>query len=424
MDLISGIKEAIKLKGSSVVAAPYFIGILEDFQAFAEEGTNTFAAPKILKAICADAFVQQIISTKSPRKHLGFEIKNAISNIGNQYGYDQDIVADILKKLLIGTGIISDTKDWDDIVGIQPTKRMTKSVNVQPKTGIKKNKKGKTAIPRNRKLTVKPIAYTVISLIIIAIGVSVTIRSLHKSIDKDQDNVITLDFEQKIEVPYSNERITIPVSSNARNIKAIYTSDWCKVKVQRKSNIIIKCNQNKSGQIRSANIVIDADGLKKDLLVTQVCKPIVPKLKIKNISCDFYAMKDSQRGLEVQYTINSSGYSNKELQSVITFSAYQSRKDAVPLPAQDMAYADNGQCAIIQNLTINDDTNTIKAFIPYSAMPELPEKRNNILMKLHITEFAFQIKISIYDIENRKSICEYEKRIGFQGLADYSRVYN
>ena len=422
MDLVSGIKEAIKLKGSSVVTAPYFIGILEDFQAFAEEGINTFAAPKILKAICADASVQQIISTKNPRKHLGFGIKNAISNIGNQYGYDQDIIADILKKLLIGTGIISDTKEWDNIVGIQPTKSMTKSVNVQPKAGIKKNKKGKTTISRNRKLTAKIIAYTVISLVIIVIGVSVTIRSLHKSIDKD--TVITLDFEQKIEVPYSNERITIPVSSNARNIKTIYTSDWCKVKVQRKKNIIIKCDQNKSGQARSANIVIDANGLKKDLFITQACKPVVSKLKIKNISCDFYAMKDSQRGLEVQYTINSSGHSNKELQSVITFSSYQSRKDAVPLPAQDKDYADNGQCAIIQGLTINDGSNTIKAFIPYSAMPELPEQSDNILMKLHITEFAFEIKINIYDIDCQKSVCEYKKRIGFQGLADHRRVYN
>lgn len=422
MDLVSGIKEAIKLKGSSVVTAPYFIGILEDFQAFAEEGINTFAAPKILKAICADASVQQIILTKSPRKHLGFGIKNAISNIGNQYGYDQDIIADILKKLLIGTGIISDTKDWDDIVGITSAQNRGKSVKAKPQAKIRKNRKGNKTISKNRKQTIKVILIAIAAILILAIGTPVIIRSLNTSIDNDK--VITLDFEQKIELPYSNGRVTIPILSNAKDIAPIYISDWCEVKVKRGKYIIIQCEKNASGQSRTANIVIDADGLKKDLLITQTGKPVTQKIKIKNILCDFYAIKESQRGLEVQYTINSSGYNNEELQSVITFSSYKSRKDAVPLPAQDKAYADNGQCAIIQDLTVNDGSNTIKAFIPYSAMPELPEQSDNILMKLHITEFAFQIKIIIYDIDRQKSVCEYKKRIGFQGLADHSRVYN
>ena len=101
MDLISGIKEAIKLKGSGIITAPYFISILYDLQAFAEEGINASAAPNILKAICNDTTVLKIVSGKYPRKLFGFGIKNIISNISRQYGYDKDIISDILKKLLI-----------------------------------------------------------------------------------------------------------------------------------------------------------------------------------------------------------------------------------------------------------------------------------------------------------------------------------
>ena len=75
------------------------------------------------------------------------------------------------------------------------------------------------------------------------------------------------------------------------------------MKVKRGKYIIIQCEKNASGQSRTANIVIDADGLKKDLLITQTGKPVTQKIKIKNILCDFYAIKESQRGLEVQYTI-------------------------------------------------------------------------------------------------------------------------
>ena len=421
MDLVSGIKEAIKLKGSSVVTAPYFISILEDFQAFAEEGINAFAAPKILKAICADAFVQQIISTKSPRKHLGFGIKNAIFNIGNQYGYDQDIVADILKKLLIGTGIISDTKDWDDIVGIQPTKSKTKSVNIQPKAGIKKSKEGKTAIPRNRKPVLKIIVFTVIALIIIAIGIYGAILSLNTSFNKDK--VITLDFKQKIELPYTKERVAVPILSNAKNIKSVYVSDWCKVKVKGKKNIIIKCEKNASGQFRTADIVIDADGLKKDLLITQACKTVAPEIKIKNISCDFYAIKDSQRGLEVQYTISSSGYNEKQFQSIITF---YSAEERIPFPSFDDNYSLNGQCAIIENLEIDNGEQIVKSFIPYFAMPKLPNKSDNIFVKLNISKFTQKINISLYPNDSGEAVSIYskDKLVRFQGINDPGIAYS
>lgn len=421
MDLVSGIKEAIKLKGNSVVTAPYFIGILEDFQAFAEEGINTFAAPKILKAICADASVLQIISTKSPRKHLGFGIKNAISNIGNQYGYDQDIIADILKKLLIGTGIISDTKEWDNIVGITPTQNKGKSVKAIPQAKIRKNRKGNKTISKTREPSIKVILITIAAISILAIGIPIVIRCFDASADKDK--IITLDFEPKIELPYSNEKVTIPILSNAKDITPIYVSDWCKVKVKGKKNIIIKCEKNASGQFRTADIVIDADGLKKDLLITQACKTVAPEIKIKNISCDFYAMKDSQRGLEVQYTISSSGYNEKQFQSIITF---YSAEERIPFPSFDDNYSLNGQCAIIENLEIDNGEQIVKSFIPYFAMPKLPNKSDNIFVKLNISKFTQKINISLYPNDSGEAVSIYskDKLVRFQGINDPSIAYS
>ena len=70
--------------------------------------------------------------------------------------------------------------------------------------------------------------------------------------------------------------------------------------------------QTETEQMKGAQegkVVFDSvEEISKTLTVRQAYNTERSKIKISNITCDFYALKAGQRGLEIQYKINSSGY--------------------------------------------------------------------------------------------------------------------
>ena len=194
-------------------------------------------------------------------------------------------------------------------------------------------------------------------------------KLLHQ--ETTDDSYPALYFNQELEVPYSKGEASTPISSDSKK----YSSDGSKAKI-----------------------------------------------KISNITCDFYALKAGQRGLAIQYKINSSGYDNKRFRSVLTFYSTQDRR---PLPALDESYSVNGQCGIINELTINNGEQIVKDFIPYSAMPKFPKQSDNTFVDMNIAKYTLKINFKLYEIGSDDTISIYskDKQIRFQGLDDHETVY-
>lgn len=420
MDLISAIKEIIALKGKSIVGSDIFVNLLNDYNAFSEE--SHCAVSQIFRSLCHDSNVQKIIVEDKFRKNkkiLRYEIKSIISDITDKYGFDKDKVADALKKLLIGCEVISDTEEWEALIAQTTKHTIINTSNTSGRPKKQKLNKVKRSKPANRKRNFRKLLAVAAAVAVCIIAILIFKPAEHQK--TTDDSYPALDFNQELEVPYSKGEATIPISSNNNKIKILYSSDWCKAK-SKKGNILLKWAKNNTSQQRQCEIAVSAEETSKTLTVRQAYNTERSKIKISNITCDFYALKAGQRGLEIQYKINSSGYDNKRFRSVLTFYSTQDRR---PLPALDVSYSVNGQCGIINELTINNGAQIAKVFIPYSAMQELPKKTDNKFVNWNIAKYTQKVNFKLYEIGSDDTISIYskDKQIRFQGLDDHETVY-
>lgn len=370
MDLISAIKEIIALKGKSIVGSDIFVNLLNDYNAFSEE--SHCAVSKILRSLCHDSNVQKIIVDDKFRKNkkiLRYETKSIISDITDKYGFDKDKVANALKNLLIGCEVISNTEEWEALV-VQTTKHtIINKSNTSGRPKKQKLNKVKRSKPANRKRNYRKLLAVAATVSVCTIAIFIFKPAEHQ---KTKDGSYpALDFNQELEAPPTKGEASIPISSDSKK----YSSDGSKAKI-----------------------------------------------KISNITCDFYALKAGQRGLAIQYKINSSRYDNKRFRSVLTF---YSTRDRRPLPTLDENYSVNGQCGIINELTINNGEQIVKDFIPYSAMPEFPKQSDNTFVDMNIAKYTLKINFKLYEIGSDDTISIYsnDRQIRFQGLDDYETVY-
>lgn len=370
MNPIQTIKEIIALKGKSIVGSDIFVNLLNDYNAFSEE--SHCAVSKIFRSLCHDSNVQKIIVEDKFRKNkkiLRYEIKSIISDITDKYGFDKDKVADALKKLMIGCEVISDTEEWEALVAQTTKHTIINTSNTSGRPKKQKLNKVKRSKPANRKRNFRKLLAVAVAVAVCIIAIFIFKPAEPQKIT--DDSYPALDFNQEVEVPYTKGKVSTPISSDSKK----YSSDGSKAKI-----------------------------------------------KISNITCDFYALKAGQRGLAIQYKINSSGYDNKRFRSVLTFYSTQDRR---PLPALDESYSVNGQCGIINELTINNGEQIVKDFIPYSAMPKFPKQSDNTFVDMNIAKYTLKINFKLYEIGSDDTISIYskDKQIRFQGLDDHETVY-
>lgn len=422
MNSIQAIKEIIALKGKSIVGSDIFVNLLNDCNAFSEE--SHCAVSKIFRSLCHDSNVQKIIVEDKFRKNkkiLRYEIKSIISDITDKYGFDKDKVADALKKLMIGCEVISDTEEWEALVAQTTKHTIINTSNTSGRPEKQKLNNAKRSKPVNRKRNFRKLLTVAAAATVAVCTIAIFIFKPAEHQETTDDSYPALYFNQEVEVPYTKGKATIPISSNSKKIKILYSSDWCKAK-SKKGNILLKWAKNNTSQQRQCEIAVSAGEISKTLTVRQAYNTERSKIKISNITCDFYALKAGQRGLEIQYKINSSGYDNKRFRSVLTFYSTQDRR---PLPALDESYSVNGQCGIINELTINNGEQIVKDFIPYSAMLKFPKQSDNTFVDMNIAKYTLKINFKLYEIGSDDTISIYskDKQIRFQGLDDHETVY-
>ena len=99
-ELALAIKDAIK---TCSIKEGRFVGMVADY---APQHGFTLEEPQksILKALCADSNVQEVVSKKGKVPNLDFEIKIILNHITTSRGYQEGLVFDVLKHLLKGTG--------------------------------------------------------------------------------------------------------------------------------------------------------------------------------------------------------------------------------------------------------------------------------------------------------------------------------
>lgn len=372
MNPIQAIKEIIALKGKSIVGSDIFVNLLNDCNAFSEE--SHCAVSKIFRSLCHDCNVQKIIVDDKFRKNkkiLRYEIKSIISDISDKYGFDKDKVADALKKLLIGSEVISDTEEWEALVAQTTKHTIINTSNTSGRPEKQKLNNAKRSKPVNRKRNFGKLSAVAAAATVAVCTIAIFIFKPAEHQETTDDSYPALYFNQEVEVPHTKGEASIPISSDSKK----YSSDGSKAKI-----------------------------------------------KISNITCDFYALKAGQRGLAIQYKINSSGYEDKRFRSVLTFISTQDRR---PLPALDESYSVNGQCGIINELTINNGEQIVKDFIPYSTMPKFPKQSDNTFVDMNIAKYTLKINFKLYEIGSDDTISIYSKdrQIRFQGLDDHETVY-
>ena len=365
MNPIQAIKEIIALKGKSIVGSDIFVNLLNDYNAFSEE--SHCAVSKIFRSLSHDSNVQKIIVEDKFRKNkkiLRYEIKSIISDISDKY-------ADALKKLLIGSEVISDTEEWETLVAQTTKHTIINTSNAPGRPEKQKLNNAKRSKPANRKRNFRKLSAVAAAATVAVCTIAIFIFKPAEHQETTDDSYPALYFNQEVEVPHTKGEASIPISSDSKK----YSSNGSKAKI-----------------------------------------------KISNITCDFYALKAGQRGLAIQYKINSSGYEDKRFRSVLTFYSTQDRR---PLPALDESYSVNGQCGIINELTINNGAQIAKVFIPYSAMQELPQKTENKFVNWNIAKYTLKINFKLYEIGSDDTISIYSKdrQIRFQGLDDHETVY-
>ena len=126
MSLRETIKQIRKDQGEDIIQKPIFVGILDDYGAFADELP---AVKEIFRKLAQNGYVEKVGKMSSKKKSWTFDMKSIIFDVSSNYGYQNQMIADILKEIAYGLELISKDEDWSDIEesinNVQPTSAPT-----------------------------------------------------------------------------------------------------------------------------------------------------------------------------------------------------------------------------------------------------------------------------------------------------------
>lgn len=109
MDFVACVIQIIKEYGKERVAQRSFIGLLEDYQAFEDEATSF---KLILKHWYENGKMEKISKMSAKKSQWKIDVSDIIHQTESE-GFKEEVVSDLLHKLLLGMGIIDSKFDWD-----------------------------------------------------------------------------------------------------------------------------------------------------------------------------------------------------------------------------------------------------------------------------------------------------------------------
>ena len=153
-DVINIISQITNKYGNQIITESRFVHIFNDLY----PSRNNPAYANILKSIISDGCSSDLL--KCTKKNIKIKVEDTATRLATQYGYDKNVVSEMLYSLAIGSNVISQS-DYNKIN--EPTKPKPKKKNSKPNNSSNSNSsKQKTKNPNS--------SFSVQSLLFLLLG--------------------------------------------------------------------------------------------------------------------------------------------------------------------------------------------------------------------------------------------------------------
>lgn len=121
MSLQDTLKRIIKEQGREVLQKPELLAVLEDYQAYADEGPATRV---IVQQLVRSGAVRTLVTARRSGSSLHAQIRRVIKQTSD-LGFQEETVSDILKAIVLASGRVSSESKWPKVLNPQKTPDVT-----------------------------------------------------------------------------------------------------------------------------------------------------------------------------------------------------------------------------------------------------------------------------------------------------------
>ena len=145
--------------------------------------------------------------------------------------------------------------------------------------------------------------------------------------------------------------------------------------------------------------------------------------KITNTTCDAYAIVNGQRGIMLGFKMKVSKSADTNVKVIIPLFSAKTQ----PFPAVDSNYTYRAQGAIVEKINLKEKKQDLNFFIPFKAMPRIPDFPNDIWSQfkewIGVLSYAIQFRVLLTDENDTAFYQSNMNHVSFQRLSDYNTIY-
>ena len=129
MSLQETLKRIIREQGREVLQKPELLAVLEDYQAYADEGPATRA---IVQQLVRSGAVRSLIMARRSEAGLHPQIRQVVTQTA-ELGFQEEAVSEILKSIILASGKISSETKWPMVQNPQKTPNLAPAKEILKK---------------------------------------------------------------------------------------------------------------------------------------------------------------------------------------------------------------------------------------------------------------------------------------------------
>ena len=132
MSLQETLKQIIKEQGREVLQKPELLAVLEDYQAYAEEGPATRV---IVQQLVRSGAIRSLVMARRSEAGLHPQIRQVVTQTA-ELGFQEEAVSEILKSIIFASGKISSESTWPKVLNPQKTPAVAMPNSNPPKPTV------------------------------------------------------------------------------------------------------------------------------------------------------------------------------------------------------------------------------------------------------------------------------------------------
>ena len=132
MSLQETLKQIIKEQGREVLQKPELLAVLEDYQAYAEEGPATRV---IVQQLVRSGAIRSLVMARRSEAGLHPQIRQVVTQTA-ELGFQEEAVSEILKSIIFASGKISSESNWPKVLNPQKTPAVAMPNSNPPKPTV------------------------------------------------------------------------------------------------------------------------------------------------------------------------------------------------------------------------------------------------------------------------------------------------